>query len=81
MVSGPHSPARPLTEDRSRLFQRCHLLFTLLVLFCHLDDLLVASVTICQHAILDIAIGRAKISLVTLIELWCTAAHLLLAFS
>ena len=25
-----------------------------LVLFCHLDDLLVASATICQHPILDI---------------------------
>ena len=60
MVSGPHSPARPLTEDRSRLFQRCHLLFTLLVLFCHLDDLLVASATFCQHPILDICHRQSK---------------------
>ena len=60
MVSGPHSPARPLTEDRSCLFQRCHLLFTLLVLFCHLDDLLVASATFCQHPILDICHRQSK---------------------
>ena len=60
MVSGPHSPARPLTEDRSCLFQRCHLLFTQLVLFCHLDDLLVASATFCEHPILDICHRQSK---------------------